>query len=834
MLTIDWATGSTDIPVEITAVPPTNHIYVDEGKSFEIVFGVYGYDPHLLWFKDSVALPGETAATFSRTAAVLGDSGNYYLQVTNSVPSSTNSPVIQVTVVPDTKPPYLMSALAYGRTTLTNLTLTFDEPLSPTGASTPGNYTITPLVSIGGATLVNSTSVVLTINATFGQRYTVTVGNNIHDVAGNASAPPNNSLEMTTALLLADWADTWKYDASDTDLISPVPPFSDRTYDDSLWLSGAGLLGLEDNYTGPDVLPAAINTPVTANHFTSYYRKTDVNWPYAPGAVDSHVELAIIHFVDDGVVFHVNGAEAFRFKMPAEPAVIAHSTFADETGFTGEAVLATNIVNLSLLQQGNNTIAADLHAINDTSSDCLFGARILAVLPPVEPVAITSVPPTNHIVVTQGYAFSISFGVSGFEPQYQWFHDTVGIAGANADTYSVANAAVADGGEYYLQVTNSLGSSTNSPVITVEVIADNTAPTILSAVRQLDLTNVVVTFSESMGAQQASNAVNYVLNPANAVVAVTLSANDTVATVQTANPIADSSVQTTMLTINNVADPAGNALSPNSITILTPTGFQQGVNGYAGTVDTYVSATDPDTAFGANAVVLVDGESPISHGLLRFDNIFGGNPGQIEAGATINSATLRLRNENNGDDVSIYDMARAWTPNDTWNTLGADGITNDIVEPAIATISPTAATVGMFIDIDVTVAVQSWANGGVNYGWGMINLGTDGFQFDSSEGATVSYRPQLIVDWTGGRRPSPSPSSSSRWLRKPLKKAIRSLSRSWSSAPIRNTNGRRAAWISRERLGAPIPSPMPCRVMPEFTDALFTTPRTRLPLRTRF
>ncbi len=750
-LIIDWDSAVTNLPVEITAVPSTNHIVVNEGNSFAITFQVYGSNPHLLWFKDDVALPEETSATLARTMARVSDSGDYFLQVTNDFPSSTNSPVIAVTVLPG-EPPAVISASASGAggTALTTLTAQFSKPMDPPTSLNPANYMLSPAVSLSNPTMVNASTVQFTVNAPFGQRYGVTV-TGVADVFGNFIPQPI-TLEVTSVLIIADWDAAWKYEASDTDLLTVVPPFYDPAYDDSLWASGPGLLGLEtttDTITYLTTNAGAINTEVIANQFTSYYRKTDVHWPFAPGAVDPAVQLEFRHTVDDGVVFHVNGTEAFRYKMPPAPVTMTHTTLADDFGFSDETVVATNLLPLSLLHQGNNIVAADLHAVATTSSDNVFGAQILAILPPVATVAIVSVPATNHLVVAQGDAFNLTFGVIGLDPQFQWFHDGVADPEATTSSYQVTRATLANAGDYYLRATDAIGNSTNSPVITVEVIADTTAPMIISAVRQFDETTVDVIFSEGVDAQEAANPTNYVIAPVNGVVAVTLSVSNTVATIKTADPLPSGST----LTINNVTDPAGNALYPNHISIATATGFQQGVNGYTGTEDTYVSAAEPDATFGDRPVVLTDGESPVSHGLLRFDGLFGSNPGQVEAGATIYSATLRLYTTNNGDDVSLYQMATAWTLDDTWNTLGGDGITNDIVEPAVATISPF--TVGEFIDIDVTASVQAWANGAPNYGWGLINHRTDGYMFGSSEGALIDTRPRLAVDWLGTLTPVP-------------------------------------------------------------------------------
>jgi hypothetical protein len=178
--------------------------------------------------------------------------------------------------------------------------------------------------------------------------------------------------------------------------------------------------------------------------------------------------------------------------------------------------------------------------------------------------------------------------------------------------------------------------------------------------------------------------------------------------------------------------------------------FQQGVNGYTGTADTYGNATTPTTRFPNNAIVLVDGLSPVAHGLIRFDNIFGAGPGQVPLNATISSATLTLRTSNNGDPVWFHRMLVAWDETNNWDEFATSGpgLQADDVEMSATpdfSFSPTTP-VPRVDSFDVTATVQGWFAGTFpNYGWGITNSLTDGWQFDSSENGTVTSRPILTI-----------------------------------------------------------------------------------------
>jgi len=55
--------------------------------------------------------------------------------------------------------------------------------------------------------------------------------------------------------------------------------------------------------------------------------------------------------------------------------------------------------------------------------------------------------------------------------------------------------------------------------------------------------------------------------------------------------------------------------------------------------------------------------------LLRFPDVFGANPGQVPANATLDSVTVTVRMTNSGGDVSAHRLQGAWDPGTvTWAT----------------------------------------------------------------------------------------------------------------------------------------------------------------------
>src|SRR5262249_12877821 len=128
--------------------------------------------------------------------------------------------------------------------------------------------------------------------------------------------------------------------------------------------------------------------------------------------------------------------------------------------------------------------------------------------------------------------------------------------------------------------------------------------------------------------------------------------------------------------------------------------FQQGVDSYTGTKDTYVrqDGTNANANRATAATVLIDwpdaGNNNDTQALLRFDNIFGAGAGQIPVGARIVRATLTVQTTNPGDGGEFHRMLVNWADTVTWNTAtanGTAGLQADGVEAATGFVSSAGA-----------------------------------------------------------------------------------------------------------------------------------------------
>src|SRR6185503_9587807 len=103
----------------------------------------------------------------------------------------------------------------------------------------------------------------------------------------------------------------------------------------------------------------------------------------------STATLSFSSYVDDGAVFHLNGAEIYRLRMAPAPNPISYSTPASAspcpgTLNAGEAacpdLFAITGSLLNGLVQGDNVLAVEVHNLG-SSSDIVFGSSLRIATP---------------------------------------------------------------------------------------------------------------------------------------------------------------------------------------------------------------------------------------------------------------------------------------------------------------------------------------------------------------------------------------------------------------------------------------------------------------------
>jgi hypothetical protein len=199
--------------------------------------------------------------------------------------------------------------------------------------------------------------------------------------------------------------------------------------------------------------------------------------------------------------------------------------------------------------------------------------------------------------------------------------------------------------------------------------------------------------------------------------------------------------------------------------------FQQGIGGYAGTQDTWVSQQNPNTSYGNNDVRVSDDDTANSffadyrgQALIRFEGVVGGSG--IPAGSEILSATLVI---DITDDIDtplynpvfyVHQVLRAWDEGSTWNSLAGGLTVGSDLAAAFAQFSgdnnPNTDTMRR---IDVTALVRSWMTGTPNWGIAIlpqiISGNDDGIEIVASENGNAVLRPRLEVTFRAPQPASP-------------------------------------------------------------------------------
>jgi hypothetical protein len=206
---------------------------------------------------------------------------------------------------------------------------------------------------------------------------------------------------------------------------------------------------------------------------------------------------------------------------------------------------------------------------------------------------------------------------------------------------------------------------------------------------------------------------------------------------------------------NNVLIDSFTQNAPAPIPNLATKSFQEGAAAYAGTQDTFVDQSNPTIANGTISRATVDG-SPVTHGLIRFDNIFGPGASQIPYGAQIHYANLRIvtgadgaTNDQSPNLFGLHPMLANWNESSTWDSL-VNGVNLGSDAAATADFIAQPEYLAYAMNFDVTSTVQAWADNALaNLGWSLFNNnGTDGWRFVTSESSVLANRPALEISYS--------------------------------------------------------------------------------------
>jgi len=384
-----------------------------EGESFSLTAVVEGVLPLFYqWRKNGTNIPGATYPTLYFPSAASSDAGAYDVVASNSF-SSVTSLVANIVMGDPWPPPVFLSAI--GSTNLTNITLTFSEPLAMASAQSLSNYDVQRFIGGGSLTifsavLTNGTNVILATsprNRSCGS-YWVIITNLTDSTAARQSVTPHyNFLREEIVILAPDFIHEWRYDQSGVDRSGTG--WQAIHYDDTQAGWAGGPAGFASIAAGQEIAPSgfefrsfSLNAGISGGPVTTYFR-THFFWPTL--AEDGSV-LKWAGVVDDGAVFYINGVEAGRIRMTN--GTIAFTDFA--TGASpensnvhfSEGPFVLNATNLNSF--GDNVLAIELHQSATNSPDAALSIQLIAeigsiILPSPQRMSIRRDANTGEITI---------------------------------------------------------------------------------------------------------------------------------------------------------------------------------------------------------------------------------------------------------------------------------------------------------------------------------------------------------------------------------------------------------------------------------------------------
>jgi len=145
----------------------------------------------------------------------------------------------------------------------------------------------------------------------------------------------------------------------------PAANWNTSGYNDASWNSGPAQLGYGDK-EGREATVLGYGPDPNNKYPTAYFRKA---FTVTDLANKNNFEFTV--FVDDGAAAYINGTEIGRYNLPA-----GTLTFNTYTLTWNDGEYATFSVPKSLLKEGDNLIAVEVHQTSGTSSDLIFNASL--------------------------------------------------------------------------------------------------------------------------------------------------------------------------------------------------------------------------------------------------------------------------------------------------------------------------------------------------------------------------------------------------------------------------------------------------------------------------
>ncbi|MFM1769708.1 MAG: Inner spore coat protein [Verrucomicrobiota bacterium] len=291
------------------------------------------------------------------------------------------------------------------------------------------------------------------------------------------SAPVSITVISTTPTVSTFIASNsvWRYLDTGTDLGSA---WTATGFNDSGWSNGVAQLGYGD---GDEATVVSFGPSSTSKYITTYFRRT-----FAVANASTYTNLTLWLLRDDGGVVYLNGTEVYRSAtMPA--GAVSFSTLAS-LGQDNAIDTATISNSGSLLLNGNNVIAVEIHQNTVDSSDLSFDFQLVGIAAPTTgsnlPPTVTLTAPTNNQVFAAPVNITVNANAAdadGTVTLVEFLANGAKIGEDASGPFSLAWNNVAPG-SYTLRAiaTDSAGATATSGPVNVTVSGTGNQPPTVS------------------------------------------------------------------------------------------------------------------------------------------------------------------------------------------------------------------------------------------------------------------------------------------------------------------------------------------------------------------
>ena len=207
----------------------------------------------------------------------------------------------------------------------------------------------------------------LTLSGPPGTIYYTLDGSDPRDSGGGVSATALEFRQQTNSTTLISPGSSWKYLDDGSDQGAAWRPL---TFDDSTWDDGPAQLGYGD---GDEATEVSYGGDANNKHITTYFRHT---FNLADPPQFNSLTMEVLR--DDGAVIYLNGQELPRSNMPGGSITYTTRAFSAVAG-NAESTFYTYAVDPTLLVQGDNVVAVEIHQAGPTSSDISFDLELYGI-----------------------------------------------------------------------------------------------------------------------------------------------------------------------------------------------------------------------------------------------------------------------------------------------------------------------------------------------------------------------------------------------------------------------------------------------------------------------